>query len=240
MKNDHCVLLAGGLGTRISSVTEGKIPKALIRIGGKPFLEYKIASLVEMGFKSVDILIGEHGEQIESFVEAQKYNDLRIRCFYDGPDLLGTAGSIAAVSKHLPDCFWVTYADTYVKADIHGADVSFANPDNCIMIVLRNRNQVEPSNICVDSVSNLVTKYEKSPENEEFEYIDFGILRLSKEAFNSIKTFPCDLKEVIQGQILTQNMHAYETRELFWDIGKPERVQDTTAEFVKRGLCDRR
>jgi NDP-sugar pyrophosphorylase family protein len=127
-----------------------------------------------------------------------------------------------------------------VKADIHGADESFSNSDSCIMIVLRNRNQVEPSNISVDSVSKLVTKYEKSAENEEFEYIDFGILRLNKEAFNSIKTFPCDLKEVIQGQILTQNMHAYETRELFWDIGKPERVQDTTAEFVKRGLCDRR
>ena len=73
MSEMHCVVLAGGLGTRISGITENKVPKALIVVGGVPFLHFKILSLVEMGFTSLDLLGGVHGEQIERFTNSRTY-----------------------------------------------------------------------------------------------------------------------------------------------------------------------
>jgi NDP-sugar pyrophosphorylase family protein len=97
MMNKHCVVLAGGLGTRLFEITKGRIAKAMIEIDGKPFLDYKIESLIRMGFQSIDLLVGEHGEQIELHVRKLNVIGIEFRVFYDGPNLLGTAGSIAAI-----------------------------------------------------------------------------------------------------------------------------------------------
>jgi NDP-sugar pyrophosphorylase family protein len=68
MTTGHCVLLAGGLGTRLVDITGGLIPKALAEVGGIPFLHFKLLSLIQMGFNSIDILVGQHGDQIEQFI----------------------------------------------------------------------------------------------------------------------------------------------------------------------------
>ena len=118
MSELHCVVLAGGLGTRISAITDNKIPKALIEVGGIPFLHFKIMSLIEMGFTSIDLLVGVHGEQIDMFVKSRNYQNSVIRCFSDGAELLGTAGSIRAIVGNLPKSFWVTYADSNSKVKV--------------------------------------------------------------------------------------------------------------------------
>ena len=79
MSEMHCVVLAGGLGTRISTITDNKVPKALVEVGGVPFLHFKILSLIEMGFTSVDLLVGVHGQQIESFINSRKYQNIEIK-----------------------------------------------------------------------------------------------------------------------------------------------------------------
>ena len=48
------VIMAGGKGTRISSIVSD-IPKPMIRIGGKPVLQLEIESLKKQGF--VDFII---------------------------------------------------------------------------------------------------------------------------------------------------------------------------------------
>lgn len=53
MNNDsnvQVVILAGGLGTRLRPVTN-TIPKVMIEIGGKPFLEHQLQYLKKFGFK---------------------------------------------------------------------------------------------------------------------------------------------------------------------------------------------
>lgn len=46
----QCVILAGGLATRLRPVTE-KIPKSMVQINGKPFLEYQIDILKRNGIE---------------------------------------------------------------------------------------------------------------------------------------------------------------------------------------------
>ena len=236
MTSSHCVLLAGGLGTRLTEITAGLIPKALVEVGGIPFLHFKLLSLIQMGFTSVDILVGHNGDQIEQFVVNGSYPNINIRCFRDGPTLLGTAGAIASVLDKLPHTFWVSYADSYVLADIGQANKEFCNEEDSIMVVLHNQDRVETSNVSIDEVNDHVVEYVKNPPRGTHEWIDYGILRLTKASFSSIaKDKPVDLREVVLNQITATQMRAFQTNELFWDVGTPDRLQATTQEFQRRG-----
>jgi len=236
MTSSHCVLLAGGLGTRLTEITGGLIPKALVEVGGIPFLHFKLLSLIQMGFTSVDILVGQHGDQIEQFVANGSYPNLSIRCFRDGPTLLGTAGAIASILDKLPSTFWVSYADSYVSADIEQANKEFGNEEDSIMVVLYNQDRVETSNVSIDEANDYVVEYVKNPPNGTHEWIDYGILRLTKASLSLIaKDKPVDLREVILSQITDRRMRAFRTHELFWDVGTPDRLQATTQEFQRRG-----
>jgi NDP-sugar pyrophosphorylase family protein len=236
MTSSHCVLLAGGLGTRLTEITGGLIPKALVEVGGIPFLHFKLLSLIQMGFASVDILVGQHGDQIEQFVAQGSYPNISVRCFRDGPTLLGTAGAIASTLDKLPSTFWVSYADSYVVADIGQADKKFRADQDCIMVVLHNQDRVETSNVSIDEANDYVVGYVKNPPRGTHEWIDYGILRLTKASFSSIaKDKPVDLHEVILNQITIGRMRAFRTHELFWDIGTPDRLRATTKEFRRQG-----
>ena len=236
MVSNHCVLLAGGLGTRLAAITGGSIPKALVEVGGIPFLHFKLLSLIEMGFTSTDILVGRHGDQIEQFVTNRNYPNINIRCFRDGPTLLGTAGAIVSILDKLPATFWVSYADSYVLADIGQANKEFGNEEDSIMVVLHNQDRVETSNVSIDEVNGHVIEYVKNPPRGTHEWIDYGILRLTKASFSSIaKDKSVDLREVVLNQITATRMRAFQTNELFWDIGTPDCLQETTQEFRRRG-----
>ena len=236
MSTNHCVVLAGGLGTRISEITGGLTPKALVDVCGKPFLYYKISSLIEMGFDSIDVLIGQHGNQISEFLDTQQFDNAIIRCFNDGPELLGTAGSIAAVVDNLPDSFWVTYADSYVMADTKKIDSEIYDTSKSVMVVLKNSNSVEPSNVKIDIASREIVSYRKGSADSDHEWIDYGLLRFNRRTFEKVATYPADLYMVITDEIGRRNLYSYETREMFWDVGTPERLEATRAEFTKRGL----
>ena len=230
------MVLAGGLGTRISGITENKVPKALVEVGGVPFLHFKILSLIEMGFTSLDLLVGAHGEQIERFINSRKYQDLEIRCFSDGPKLLGTAGSIRAILDHLPESFWVTYADSYVVAEIGTVEKTEEFSGKSIMTVLKNQDSVETSNVSLSADGNFVTRYEKNPPRKSHQWIDYGLLRFEKSTFENItRSKNVDLRTVIETLISNNKLKALQTKHLFWDIGTPERLNATTEEFRRLG-----
>jgi len=236
MSEMHCVVLAGGLGTRISAITENKVPKALIEVGGVPFLHFKILSLIEMGFTSLDLLVGVHGEQIERFINSRRYQDIEIRCFSDGPELLGTAGSIRAILDDLPASFWVTYADSYVVADVGTVEKTDSFSGKSIMTVLKNEDRVETSNVSLSADGNFVTSYEKNPPRKSHQWIDYGLLRFEKSTFENLtRSKNVDLRTVVETEISNKKLSALQTKHLFWDIGTPERLRATTEEFRRRG-----
>ena len=104
------VILAGGKGTRVSSITNDEYPKCMIPINGKPFLDYKLDWLKAEGVTRTIILCGPWMAQIKD-----RYGD-RALCL--GDDGLGTDEAIHAVLDRLPEIFWVMYGDSYIDCDL--------------------------------------------------------------------------------------------------------------------------
>ena len=60
------VILAGGYGTRLGTLTE-IIPKPLVRIGGIPIIEHIITSFRRYGFNDFIIPLGYKGNEIKQY-----------------------------------------------------------------------------------------------------------------------------------------------------------------------------
>src|SRR5271163_2074978 len=107
------VILAGGLATRLRPLTE-KIPKALVEVAGRPFLEHQIELLKRNGMTEIILWVGFLGERIEERYGGGTALGVRMSYSFDGPQLLGTGGAIKKASPLLPDSFFVLYGDSYL------------------------------------------------------------------------------------------------------------------------------
>ena len=69
------VILAGGLGTRLSEETDLK-PKPMVEIGGKPILWHIMNIYAKFGFKEFVIALGYKGDRIkEYFLNFYNFNN---------------------------------------------------------------------------------------------------------------------------------------------------------------------
>ena len=61
------VIMAGGKGTRISSITNDEIPKPMLKIGDKTILEHQIDCLKKSNIDEIILVIGHLGEKIKDY-----------------------------------------------------------------------------------------------------------------------------------------------------------------------------
>jgi NDP-sugar pyrophosphorylase family protein len=70
-------ILAGGLATRLRPVTE-TVPKVLLEVGGKPFLEHQLAQLRQQGVEHVVLCVGFLGDLIQERYQDGQSQGIRI------------------------------------------------------------------------------------------------------------------------------------------------------------------
>jgi NDP-sugar pyrophosphorylase family protein len=221
----HCLVLAGGLGTRLRSVTNNLLPKALVPIAGRPFLFYKLASLKRMQVTDVWILAGAFGEQIDDYVKSLQDTGLKIRVEHDGEQLLGTAGAISRLVPQLPSQFWITYGDTYVMTDLAGAE-RFDKAGLRVMCVWENRDRIEVSNVSVSQ--DLIEVYEKNAKQGSHRWIDYGLLRLWSSDFQRLPAgHIADLTDIATSLANRRLLAAWEVGSRFWEVGTPDSYLET-------------
>ena len=103
------ILLAGGLGTRLSEYTE-TIPKPMIDIGGKPMLLHIMKHYAKYGYKDFYIALGYKGEIIKKFFN-KKFFDWNINLIETGKNTM-TGGRLKRLKKYIgEETFMMTYGD---------------------------------------------------------------------------------------------------------------------------------
>ena len=104
-------ILCGGLATRLGERTIDK-PKSMIKIAGKPFINWQIELLHKQGLTNIVLCLGHLWESI--VIETIKSN-----CDYsfDGSIKRGTGGAIKKALPKLGDMFFVIYGDSYLPID---------------------------------------------------------------------------------------------------------------------------
>jgi len=104
------VILAGGLGTRISELSK-IVPKPMIKISGKPIIHRIIDHYYFYGHKEFYIALGYKGEVIQKYFQSCKLKKgIKIYCIKTGKKTM-TGGRIKRLSKYLESDFLLTYGD---------------------------------------------------------------------------------------------------------------------------------
>ena len=76
-------LLAGGMATRLRPITES-IPKAMVEVAGRPFVDHQLDLLRRNGIRRVVMCLGYRGQQLEAHVGDGSSLGMEIRYAYDG------------------------------------------------------------------------------------------------------------------------------------------------------------
>lgn len=225
------VILAGGLATRLYPVTQ-TIPKALIEIAGRPFIDHQLALLKEKGVTQVILCVGNFGEMIETYVGDGSRFGLDVRYSYDGKVLLGTGGAIKNASDLLPDAFIVLYGDSYLDINIEPIVQRFyADNLPILMTVYQNRNAFDTSNIIVNDKK--VVCYDKNVRDPSMEYIDYGLIVIRKTTFDLYPSDkPFDLSLVLSKMVAAGGVGAFEVKKRFFEIGSVQGIKETE-EYIR-------
>ena len=89
----QCVVLAGGLGRRMLPHTE-RLPKCLLLVAGRPFVDWQLAWLAAQGVEHVIMSIGYRGDLVRRHLGDGSRFGLDVSYVDEGDVPLGTGGAL--------------------------------------------------------------------------------------------------------------------------------------------------
>jgi NDP-sugar pyrophosphorylase family protein len=218
------VILAGGLATRLGHLTKD-LPKSLVEMQGRPFLEYQLDLLRRAGIRNIVLCVGHLGRQIEGYFGDGQKHGVSIRYSYEDTPL-GTAGALKNAVSMLGDVFCCMYGDSYLSVDFPAVMRYFEAHDKlALMTVFENHDRFDKSNTAVKG--NLVSKYDKQKKNREMFYIDYGVSVFRKRVLDMVPDGRFySLEDLFPRLIALKELIAYEVTERFYEIGSPQGLRD--------------
>jgi NDP-sugar pyrophosphorylase family protein len=230
----QCLILAGGLATRLRPVTE-TIAKAVVPVAGRPFCEYQLEWLARAGVTEVVYAIGFLGHQVRAAAGDGARFGLSVRYVDEGENLLGTGGAVrlAYDQSVLNPGFLILYGDSYLTYDPGRAWREFERrqPD-ALMTVYRNEGRLEASNAQLSG--QMVIRYDKrasDPLAEGMHHIDYGLSVIDRDAV--LPDIPAgevvDLADVYRELSRQGRLAGVEVSERFYEIGSPHGLAELEA-----------
>jgi len=217
----QAVIMTGGLGTRLGPLT-GKIPKGLIEVGGRPFLDHLILYLRKYGIDDILLCTGYLGDQIISYFGDGSSFGIRIN--YSQEDHpLGTGGALRPALPKIQDVFFLINGDTFLPIDYNQMLDSFLNSPALMMVaVFRAEKGDSRANLRVERGGEITEL-----RGEDLSYIDAGVRLVRKEI---VSLFPMEevfsLEDDLYPQLIkTGKIIAWPVEERYFDIGTPERIK---------------
>ncbi len=221
-----CVVLAGGMGTRMQPSVPN-VPKSLIPVRGRPFIEWQLEWLVAQGVRDVILGIGHLGGDIRRHVGNGESFGLQAAYVDEGDSLKGTAGALRLAVDELGIAtpFYVLYGDSLLDVSI--ADVTSTYQEvglPALMTVFRNERRWEESNAVFDG--RLVTRYEKrlATPPSDMVYVDYGFLIIDSPVIDEFVPAGevADLADVLGRLSTSGRLAGFEASRRFFEIGSPE------------------
>ena len=215
MEGMIAVVLAGGKGTRISSVVPD-LPKPMVPIGGRPFLE-RIFDLIDNSVvEDVVVSVGYLSSKIIDHF-GDNYRGLKLHYSVE-TEPLGTGGAVLQASAQIQDDFFlVLNGDSILELQIDDLLEYHKKHKKSIVVVSRVEDVSRYGQVSFDD------RIHSFSEKTGFGvgYINTGIYILSKEVFRLVESRQFSLENLICSELANQEFIPYEVSGRFIDIGTP-------------------
>jgi len=217
--------LAGGFGTRLSSVVKD-VPKPMAPINDKPFLHYIFKELQHQNIQQVVLSVGHLKEVIQDFFQ-DKYLGISIQYAVEN-EPLGTGGGIKNAFSLVDDDAFVLNGDTYFDIEL----LKLKNEQTDISIALKPMFEFDRyGTVELNNESSIISFNEKKYCAHGL--INGGIYYFKKSLFDKIETakkFSFE-KDILEKHLSDLNIQGKVFDNYFIDIGIPEDYEKAKIDF---------
>lgn len=239
------VIMAGGKGTRLESLTRGEIPKPMIPIKEKPLLLWQIEELKRYGIVDITMIIGHLGEKIsEYFGNGEKFGVNIDYIIEDKP--LGTAGAFYYLKDKLIDgYFLLVFGDIFFNIDIDKMESFHRSKKADVTIFAHPNSHPYDSDLVETDPDERVIRFDSKNNKRDYWYdnmVNAGLYILDKSVCEKVaepvKTdFEKDILAVMAAS--GEAIYAYKSPEYVKDVGTVDRIEKAVSE-LDAGLISRK
>jgi len=233
------VIIAGGKGTRLASVTGNVIPKPMVELCGKPILLNIVERLKENGIFEIYITVGYLHEVIMDYFKDGKEFGVKIEYVIENAEL-GTGGALFFLKDKISEPFVICYADTIFDIDISRMFRFHKQKNADFTLMCKPNNHPYDSDLVLadrnSKVTGLVLK--NTSRHDYRNVVNSGLYIANPSVFYFFKE-PVKLaidRDLIPALVRDgKNVFAYYTSEYMKDVGTPDRLLQGEEE-LKSGL----
>lgn len=210
-------ILAGGMATRLRPLSLN-VPKSLIGVNNRPFIEWQLRLLAESGINLVVLCLGYRAQEIVEFVKDGSQFGVDVKYSIENCPL-GTGGALRQAESLLGDYFGILYGDSYLPINYRQVFSAFESSSRLgLMTVYRNEDNFDKSNVMINDKGEM--KYSKKNFQSEMKYIDYGFSILRRQALLRLeKGINSDLSELFEELSLANQIDCYEVHQRFYEVG---------------------
>lgn len=241
------VIMAGGRGTRISSVASD-IPKPMIKIGDKPVLEHEIECLRSQGFTDLIITVSHLGHIITDYFGDGKKFGVNIEYYFEKKPL-GNAGALFKLKEKLTEDFLLLNADAVFDVDFNRMVRYHREKGALVTLFTHPNSHPYDSGLIIAGDDKSVMKWLAKEDERPQWYrnrVNAGLHVVSPEIFGMVdidpdeigrtsengKTVKVDLdRQLLKPLAGTGRMFCYDSPEYVKDMGTPERYAGVCRDF---------
>jgi D-glycero-alpha-D-manno-heptose 1-phosphate guanylyltransferase len=230
----ECVILAGGLGTRLRSAVPD-LPKCMAPVAGKPFLAHVIGYFKNQGVEKFIFSLGYKSEVIQDYLEAE-YATLHKQYVIE-KDPLGTGGAIQLACRQATEKnVLILNGDTLFSIQLAALTAFHEQHQAHCTLALKPMQHFDRYGV-VEIADNGAIKSFKEKQFYESGLINGGIYALQveqllKEGLPEKFSFE---KDYLEKLYTVRPMYGVVQDEYFIDIGIPEDFEKANRELIGSG-----
>jgi D,D-heptose 1,7-bisphosphate phosphatase len=233
---DQGVILVGGLGTRLGAFTRD-VPKPMLEVAGRPFLEHVISHLARFGVREILLLAGYHGKSVHERYDGQHLFGARVSVSIE-PQPCGTGGALGFVAGRLHEAFILCNGDTFFDADLLPLLATADDPRCGAVVLLRHAEGDAGRYGRVDLSPDGAIRgfFEKPAEGTHPAPVNAGTYLIHRQrVLAEIGESPCSLETAVFPRLVASGaLRGVTGRGYFVDIGIPESLAAARAELRRR------
>jgi len=225
----QAVILAGGEGIRLRPLTY-EVPKPMVLVNNRPFLEYLIDMLKENGISEVVLLLGYLPEKITQYFGDGSNFGINIK--YSIGDVSFKTGTRIKNAGHLLDeVFLLMYCDNYWPLSLKRLLEFYVKYEALVSVtVYTNKDGTgeygAENNICVDD--GYVLKYDKSRKDKNLNGVDIGFFIINKKVLELMPNHNFSFEEEILPLLVDKRqLSGYQTEHRYYYISTLESLKLT-------------
>jgi len=221
----QALILAGGEGTRLRPLTHN-IPKPLVPVLNRPFLEYTLAHLRRHGVTEVVLALGHMADQIKAHFGDGTGFGVRIAYSLE-PSPLGTAGAVKQAQALLGKRFFVFNGDVYMELDLTAMAASHRGSEALASIALITVRDPSRYGVVETARTGKVRRFleKPAPGLTRARTINAGCYILEREALDSVPAGqPFMFERDLFPSLLARgvSIYGYRARGYWVDMGTPQ------------------